>query len=225
MTIHYHGTPITPNHVLATLAGKHFCVSHANPQNVARCHKIGQSVMLDNGAFSKWRSGKQTDWSAYYTWCDVWLAHKTSWAIPPDVIDGSIEEQDHLLAQWPHGKKQASPVWHINEPIGRLCDLIEQGWNRVCVGSTAQYSSVMSRKWAARMDEIWDCLLLYFGAPPDLHMLRGMRCSGQRWPFISVDSTDVARNHHLPGKTARAMADRWDAVQCAHTWFYSDEEL
>lgn len=56
MTIHYHGTPITPAAVLETLAGKHFCVSFAAPQDVARCHRIGQSVLLDNGAFTLGRN-------------------------------------------------------------------------------------------------------------------------------------------------------------------------
>lgn len=49
MTIHYHGTPITPRAVLDTLAGRHFCVSFAAPADVKHCHAIGQSVMLDNG--------------------------------------------------------------------------------------------------------------------------------------------------------------------------------
>ena len=34
--IHYHGTPITPQDVLLTLAGRCFCVSHAAPQNVRK---------------------------------------------------------------------------------------------------------------------------------------------------------------------------------------------
>ena len=43
-----------------------------------------------------------------------------------------------------------------------------------------------------------------------LHMLRGMRMSGQEYPFASVDSADIARNHN--GKRDPvAMATRWDA--------------
>ena len=81
--IHYHGTPITPVRELLTLAGRHFCVSHMRPDDVTRCHQIGQSVMLDNGAFSKWKSGKQTDWESYYEWCDKWLDYPTTWAVIP----------------------------------------------------------------------------------------------------------------------------------------------
>ena len=51
-----------------------------------------------------------------------------------------------------------------------------------------------------------------------VHMLRGMALSLQRWPFASVDSTDVAQNHNRPQNTAKAMADRWDAAQCPARW-------
>ncbi len=54
--IHYHGTPITPKERLYELAGRHFCVSYAAPGDLRRCHELGQSVMLDNGAFSSARS-------------------------------------------------------------------------------------------------------------------------------------------------------------------------
>jgi hypothetical protein len=73
LMIHYHGTPITPYTALYELAGRHFCVSHARGEQVRVAHEIGQSVMLDNGAFSKWKRGKATDWAAYYEWCERWL--------------------------------------------------------------------------------------------------------------------------------------------------------
>ena len=216
--IHYHGTPITPIEVLYTLAGRHFCVSHMRPEDVQRCHNIGQGVMLDNGAFSKWKRNAPTNWPGYYAWCDRWLDYPTTWAIPPDVIDAPSQEQDALLNEWPHGKRQAAPVWHMDEPIYRLLRLCEQGWNRVCIGSTAEYRNVLSPGWERRMDMAWDELARTFGRLPPIHMLRGMQCSGRRWPFASVDSTDVAQNHHLPQNTARAMADRWDAMQCPGKW-------
>jgi len=218
MTVHYHGTPITPIEVLYSLAGKNFCVSHMAPQDVERCHAIGQSVMLDNGAFSKWKSGKVTDWPKYYAWCDKWLDCPTTWAIPPDVIDAPSQEQDGLLNEWPHGKRQAAPVWHMDEPIYRLLRLCEEGWNRVCIGSTAEYAAVLSAAWECRMDEAWNELARTFGRTPPIHMLRGMQCSRLRWPFASVDSTDVAQNHHRIQNTALSMANRWDASQCPVKW-------
>lgn len=216
--IHYHGTPITPLAALYELAGRHFCVSHMRPDDVRRCHEIGQSVLLDNGAFSVWKSGKATNWPAYYDWCDRWLDYPTTIAIPPDVINAPSQEQDALLNEWPHGKRQAAPVWHMDEPIYRLCRLVDDGWNRVCIGSTSEYAGVLSEAWGRKMDEVWDQLTRTFVRTPPIHMLRGMQCSGMRWPFASVDSTDVAQNHNRPQNTPRSMADRWDAQQCPGRW-------
>lgn len=216
MMIHYHGTPITPVSVLLTLAGRNFCVSHARPDDVARAHQIGQSVMLDNGAFTKFRTGKTTDWPGYYNWCDRWLDYPTTWAIIPDVIDAGSQEQDGLIREWPHGQRGA-PVWHMNEPIDRLVRLTEN-WQRVCIGSTDEFWKVLSPAWRGRMDEAWNAISRAHARLPYVHMLRGMQLSGMEWPFASVDSTDIAQNHHLPHNSARAMADRWDAAQCQAKW-------
>lgn len=54
--IHYHGTPITPRAVLHELAGRNFCVPFSDARDVGICHEIGQSVMIDNGAFSFWKA-------------------------------------------------------------------------------------------------------------------------------------------------------------------------
>lgn len=101
MTIHYHGTPISPITALYEVAGRCFCVSFAAPQDVTRCHSIGQSVMLDNGAFSQWKQGKPTNWPAFYAWAEEWLAYPTTWAVIPDQIDAGAAAQDDLLLQWP----------------------------------------------------------------------------------------------------------------------------
>ena len=214
--IHYHGTPITPISVLLTLAGRHFCVSHARPDDVARVHQIGQSVMLDNGAFTKFRTGRPTDWPAYYAWCDRWLDYPTTWAVIPDEIDAGSQEQDGLIREWPHGQRGA-PVWHMNEPIDRLVRMTET-WPRVCIGSTDEFWKVLSPAWRGRMDKAWNAICQHHARLPNVHMLRGMQLSGMEWPFASADSTDVAQNHHLPHQSARKMADRWDAAQCPAKW-------
>lgn len=216
MTIHYHGTPITPASVFAELGGKCFCISHAKPQDVKRAHAIGQSVMLDNGAFSKWKTGKATNWMAFYDWADPWLDCPTTWAVIPDEIDAGSQYQDALISEWPFGHKGA-PVWHMDEPIDRLVRLSEK-WPRVCIGSTAEFAVVLGPPWERRMDEAWEALMAAHRRTPTIHMLRGMQCSGKRWPFASVDSTDVAQNHNRPQNTARRMADRWDALQCRISW-------
>jgi len=223
MTMHYHGTPITPITALYELAGRNFCVSFAHPADVARCHQIGQSVMLDNGAFSKWKSGKDTNWDGFYAWCDKWLAYPTTWAIIPDVIDGGSQLQDAMIREWPHGDRGA-PVWHMDEPLNRLLQLTDK-WPKVCIGSTAEYAVVLSEPWERRMDEAFNEVTKRHSRLPWLHMLRGMQCLGLRWPFASVDSTDIAQNHHRPQNTPRGMADRWDAIQCKAAWELRPEQM
>lgn len=221
--IHYHGTPITPVAALYELSGRHFCVSHAAPQDVARCHQIGQSVMLDNGAFSKWKRGRETNWSAFYAWAEPWLQYPTTWAVIPDEIDAGAQMQDALIREWPFGQKGA-PVWHMDEPADRLLRLVDE-WPRVCIGSTAEYAVVLSDAWCRRMDETWNRLSQARRFTPPVHMLRGMQCSGRQWPFASVDSTDIAQNHNRPQNTPRAMADRWDAMQTPARWERRPEQM
>lgn len=225
MTLHFHGTPITPIAELYALAGRCFCVSHARPDQVARCHDVGQSVMLDNGAYSAWKRGHAPDWRAYHAWCDRWLACPTTWCVVPDVIDGGSQMQDALIREWPHGPRQSSPVWHMDEPLHRLLALCEGAWDRVSIGSTAEYALVLSEPWERRMDELFNALARAFGRLPRLHMLRGMQLAGLRWPFYSIDSTDIARHHCRPENTAAAMAARWDAMQCAARWTPAPEQL
>lgn len=216
MTIHYHGTPITPRRVLDTLAGRHFCVSYAAPGDVQQVHRIGQSVMLDNGAFSAWTAGRAVDWDGYYRWVEPWLAHQTTWCVIPDVIDGDEEANDQLVLEWPHGDRGA-PVWHMHESIDRLARL-SAVWPRVCIGSSGQYRVVGSAAWHDRMTEAMNAICGDGPPPCWVHMLRGMSLAGSIYPFASLDSTDVARNHHLPSKSAAAMTARWDAQQCPATW-------
>lgn len=212
MTIHYHGTPITPESVFMEVAGRHYCVSHANPQDIVKADRYGQTVLLDNGAFTKWRTGKAVDWNSYYDWTDRWLERPTTWAVIPDEIDGDAEVQDRLIEQWPHGSRGA-PVWHMHEPIERMVRLLDE-WPRVCIGSSAKYAVVGSVDWTRRMDDVWLEINKRHRRTPWVHMLRGMQCVKWEYPFASVDSTDVARNHASNRKGARAMVDRWDVMQC-----------
>lgn len=218
--IHYHGTPITPYRVLHELAGRHFCVSYARPDNVETCHAIGQSVMLDNGAFSFWKRGAAVDVAGFEAWCEPWLEHRTTWAVIPDVIDGTLAENDALIERWPYGQRGA-PVWHLHEPVERLRTLCGH-WDRVCIGSSGEYADVGNWLWHRRMVEAFDLVCDELGRVPAwLHMLRGLRLAGGPYPFASVDSTNIGRNHNRNGKTgltARAMADYWDARQSPARW-------
>lgn len=217
MSWHYHGLPITGWDVFYTLAGRCFCVSFFRPDQVKQAHEVGQSVMLDNGAFSAFTRNKPVrDWTPYYDWCDRWLEHPTTWAVIPDEIDVGSQQQDALVSEWPHGERGA-PVWHMDEPTDRLVRLSE-AWPRVCIGSTGEFWQILSPAWTRRMDEAWDALMRVHRRTPNIHMLRGMQLTRCEWPFASVDSTDIGRNHNRAQNTARAMADRWDAAQCPPRW-------
>lgn len=222
MMIHYHGTPITPIPALMELAGRHFCVSYASPGDVRRCHDIGQSVMLDNGAFSVWRRGMAANWPGYYAWADAWLDYPTTWAIIPDVIDGDEAANDALVAEWPYGMRGA-PVWHLHESIDRLVALCD-AWPRVCFGSSGAYRTIGTPAWHRRMEQAFNAVALRHRRLPWLHMLRGMSLAGGQYPFASVDSTDIARNHNRAQNTPRKMADRWDAMQCPSAWVTRPEQ-
>lgn len=228
MILHYHGTPITPRAKLLELAGRSFCVSYADPRDVEVCHEIGQSVMLDNGAFSFWRdkARPQPPWADYYEWCERWLDRFTTWAVIPDVIDGDEAANDALVADWPFGTRGA-PVWHMHESIERLDRLVED-WPLVCLGSSGRYAVLQTPVWRARLAEAMDVACAADGRPRTrLHMLRGLALSGGPYPFFSADSSSIARNHAgnrtrgTAPKRPRAMADAIDARQPAPRWHRS----
>jgi hypothetical protein len=219
VTIHYHGTPITPREVLLTLAGRHFCVSFSEPRDALATHQIGQSVMLDNGAFSAWTQGKETDWPGYYAWADQWLDYPTTWAVVPDVIGGDEQQNQALMLQWPFGRTKGAPVWHMHESIDWLLALTDS-WPRVCFGSSGRYAVIGTPQWHSRMTEAWNEIAKRYKRTPNIHMLRGSALAGGPYPFASVDSTNIARNHNRNSVTesARHMADRIDALQCPARW-------
>jgi hypothetical protein len=217
--MHYHGTPITPRSALQSLAGRNFCVSFAAPADIAECHRIGQSVMLDNGAFSVWRRGLTVDWEAWVKWAQPWLDYKTTWAVLPDVIGGSEDENDHLAATyaWMVAPGAVAPVWHLHESFRRL-ERLCAAYGRVCFGSSGAFATVGSVAWHRRVSGAFDRIADPSGAVPWIHMLRGMSLAGTQYPFASVDSTDVAQNHNRPQNTALSMADRWDGLNNPCRW-------
>lgn len=218
MTIHYHGTPITPRSELVKMAGKCFFVSFANPGDAEWCLANGQAVGWDNGGYPAFTSGKPiTDWTPFYKWVEPKLGHP-HWAVVPDVIDGTVEEQRGLVSQWPFPKELSAPVWHTALPIDYLLELADN-WPKVCFGSSGQYWQVGSDKWARRTDEAFNALESR-GLRPWIHMLRGLAVCGDVWPFASADSTNVARNFKNKGSEIcpERMARRIDAVQCPVKW-------
>lgn len=223
MTIHYHGTPLTPRSELLKMAGKHFCVSHANPGDADWCLAHGQSVMWDNGAFSYHSRGTQPDWNKFYAWVEPRLGHP-HWAVVPDVIGGTVSDNLALIREWPHRRDLSAVVWHLHEPVAHLMDLCQLGFGKICFGSSGQYWQVGSEKWERRIDQAFNALAKA-GHLPWVHMLRGLAMCGDRWPFASADSVNVARNFKDACACPERMARRIDAIQCPTVWNIKVEQV
>lgn len=214
--IHYHGTPLTPRRKLLSMAGKHFCVSFARKDDGEWCLQNGQSVMWDNGAFSAFTKGKTTDWNKYYEWLESRLS-PPHWAVIPDVIDGDVSDNLELIKQWPHRKDCSAVVWHMSEPVDHLLHLIDLGFGKVCFGSSGAYWQVGSPAWERRADVAFNEICKR-GLIPWVHMLRGLSMAGDKWPFASADSANVARHHNELNTCPERMARRIDAIQCPAFW-------
>ena len=213
--IHYHGTPITPRSKLLEMKGRHFCVSFANPQDIETCLKIGQSIMLDNGAFTAYTQGKILDKIKYFEWCEKYLSHP-HWAVIPDVIGGTIEEQRSYMKDWPFPKDLSAPVWHLNLSLDWLQELVDN-YGKVCLGSSGEFWQIGIKKWEQRMDEIFE-MLSKKRFMPWIHGMRMLGQSNGRWPLASADSTNVARNHSTRKIHPEIMAQKIDGIQPERKW-------
>jgi len=214
--IHYHGTPITPRKALLEMSGRHFCVSFAEPRDIDECLRIGQSVMLDNGAFTAFTQGKPMDVVGYIAWCEEHLTHP-HWAVIPDVIDGEEDQQRAGIAGWPFPAELSAPVWHLGLSLDWLLELSDN-WPRIALGSSGAYWQVGSPAWIKRMDEVFDSLASHRRHLPWIHGMRMLgQCDGP-WPLASADSTNVARNHATIGIHPELMAARIDSKQPAKRW-------
>lgn len=214
--IHYHGTPITPAEQFMRMAGRHFCVSYAQTQDLRKALLIGQSVMFDNGAFSTWRRGLPFNLLGYMQWLDPILV-PPHWAVVPDVIDGTVEENRALERRWHYPVSLGAPVWHLHEPIDRLLELAGS-WPRVCLGSSGQYAVIGTPAWCSRMDETFNALAQRHARLPWIHGLRMLGQSGGDWPLASADSTNVAQNWKRDTGCANCKAAGIDAEQAPSLW-------
>lgn len=225
--IHYHGTPLTPRWALHKLRGRSFCVPFSDSGDLEVCLEIGESVVLDNGAYSFWKKGVQTDWPAFYAWCEPLLERWTTWCVIPDVIDGDEKANDALVDEWPFGQR-GSPVWHPHESLNRLSRLVRE-WELVCIGGSPTYE-LGKPAWKARMAAAMDVACDERGVPRTrLHLLRGLGYSAGPYPLYSADSVTIARSHLGDNKgSARKdpvrMATDVDARQPPVRWHRGEGE-
>lgn len=233
------GTPITPKHLLHTLAGSSFCVSFAAPEQLNDCVELvgaEEVLVLDNGAFSIWRAGKegralpkrlqfasQAEYrEAFWQWANAVQARcPQAVAVIPDVIEGS--EHDNLcecsyavrngFAEFP---ERVMAIWHLNDSLEQL-EKFARLFNFVGFGSCAEYDVQRNKKgYFARIKEASDVLDRVereHNRRPWVHLMRGLGVFSKLTRFESADSCNVAINHSRHKKAhgdkrAQVMADR-----------------
>ena len=233
--IHYHGTPIggSRQDVARFLVKRHALVPYPRQDDMGVVADTCQSFCLDNGAFSVWKRGEVLDVDGYMSWVDLWCKHPGfDWALIPDVIDGTLQDNDTLIARWVDAGLQTygTPVWHLHEPIDRLLNLCN-GWRTVALGSSGVWSSPGSKDWWARMKEVMSAVCDVEGRPPSkLHGLRMLNPSiFTRLPLSSADSTNAGMNGgsksrfgmYIPPTAAQrsaVIAERIESHNSAPIW-------
>lgn len=216
--IRYHGGPVWPERVaIALWPGRHAMISYWHRQQINLAAELAQSFVIDNGAYSAWRASESGDdvvklgqwtWEGYCEFVQEWHQHPGfDWAVIPDVIEGTEEENDEAIGRWRFLKEISVPVYHMHESLNRLDRLVSE-FPRVAIGSSGEYSSLQSDKWWRRMNEIMAVACDNQGRPrTKLHGMRMMSPTVfSHVPFASVDSTQVAINHGLSGKFTGAYA-------------------
>jgi hypothetical protein len=208
-------------------------VSFGHPDQLSLVAEVCHSFVLDNGAFSAWRSGKPiTDWLPFRAWIDEWSRHPScDWFLIPDVIDGNEKDNDQLISEF-QDVPLGVPIWHMHESLDRIDRLIDLGYQRLALGSSGQYAKVGNEQWWKRMSEAMTVLCDERGRPKvKLHGLRMLdpKIFG-RLPLASADSTNVARNVGLdvkwkgtytpPNKITRGivLANRIESNPSAPEW-------
>jgi hypothetical protein len=235
--IPYVGMPITPDTAaVSAVSGGHPFVSAKYADQLALVLEICQSFAVDNSGYSAWKSGNPvTDWKFYYEWVgELHRYPQFDFAVIPDVIDGTEEENDALLTEWPWrltAPHVGAPVWHLNESLDRLDRLVSQ-WPRICLGSSGEFAQIGTPKWFTRMAQAMDVICDKSGRPcAKIHGLRMLDPEiFTRFPFASADSTNIARNIGIdsawkgtytpPTKAARdaVMRQRLEAHQSPTFW-------
>lgn len=242
--IHYHGLPITPATAAArAISGGHAFVSFRYPDQLGLVLDVAQSFAVDNGAFSAWKSGEPvTDWRLFYEWvAELHRYPSFDFAVIPDVIDGSEEDNDALLAEWTWRGKDAcvgAPVWHLHESLERLERLAFE-WPRICLGSSGEYAKIGTQHWWTRMAKAMDVACDKYGRP--ICKLHGLRMLNpevfMRFPFASADSTNIGQNvgidsawrgTYTPASKevrAQVMRERIEKEQAQTFWVRADAPI
>lgn len=218
-----HGTPITPKRLLEQLKGENFCVSYAYPEQL---HDVGPMttetgiLLLDNGAFTTWKQGRDFDEQGFWDWANAAQdLYPQAVAVIPDKITGNEEDNWMMAARAIRGGLAKYPertmfIWHTNDSIAQLkkaCLL----FNFIGIGSCEGTDIIL--EWAAFEKRIQEANMtieavdIICGRRPWVHIMRGLGKYHKFRRFDSADSSNIARNHcRTKGNPnhVRVMADR-----------------
>jgi hypothetical protein len=198
----YHGTPVSGSiyDILPLFENRRWLVSVLYKNQLAIVKKASIGYILDNGAFTIWRRGKGNVCIASFK--DFVLSNDTAvnydWCFIPDIIEGSVEDNDKNIEIWLncYGEYKSVPVFHYHEPLVRLKRLGEY-FPIVALGSSAEYSVIGNVKWVKRTEEIFK---FWLESIPNCK-LHGLRMLNVRifpkFHYYSGDSTNVGRNINL----------------------------
>lgn len=201
--IHYHGTPVggKSNGAAEFVTGRAVLIPWKRPDDLQRACELSRQFMVDNSAYSFWSSGERPDWMQYVRWVRTFARHpRFDFAIVPDVIDGTEDENDELIRWWDKvayvpERIRYAVVWHLHESLERLERLCRRH-DRVCIGSSGEFSTIGTETWWRRMSEAMDVATDGSGVPlARLHGLRMLRRDAvEAFPFTSSDSTTAVQN-------------------------------
>ena len=198
--IHYHGTPIsgTTIDLIRFITGRHGLVSFAYKNSLSIVAECSQSFVLDNGAYTSWKKGKTFKFIEYCMWVEKWCKHPGfDWALIPDKIDGTEQENDDLLEPWlDYGLgTYGVPIWHFHESLERL-EILSNTWSTIALGSSGEFPTPGADIWWNRIKEIFSVLCDKEGRPNcKLHGLRMLDPKiFSKIPLSSADSTNAGVN-------------------------------
>lgn len=177
-------------------------VSFNRPHLLKKMATLDTKIVLDNGAYSTWRSKKNEPgfnwddhWTKFYLWVNQWF-YRIEWFIIPDVIEGTEEENDRLVSRVPSSlRDKAVPVWHSTESLERLVKLCKE-YKLVAIGLCGEHYMPNSKIALARLTEVFNKIYIEEGLlDAKIHGLRMLNGTIMgNYPFHSCDSSSVAIN-------------------------------
>jgi hypothetical protein len=210
--------------------GRHALVPFPRRDDMGVVAEVCQSFVFDNGAFSVWKRGAVLDVRGFTDWCQDWYRHPCfDWALIPDSIEGSAEDNDALLADWP-AHIRGVPIYHLHEPLERA-ERLANTYPVVALGSSGEWPTPGAAAWWERMHQVLSVMCDALGRP--LCRLHGLRMLDPRifskLPLASADSTNAGVNcngarwegPYMPAtawQRAAVIAERVEAHNSSAIW-------